>query len=126
MQPGPQRVGGPRAKLPLEGSVIVRPHYLALHWGARFGSQFFTRTIMIGAVGVLFFSVTTIFIAYSLRCVCPTPYRESVGRCSAMLLSLAFCYATLTHDVTRLASAETLEKFSRVKLARVTLRLARC
>ena len=39
---------------------------MALHWGALFGSQVFTLTIMIGAVVVLVFSVTTIFIVESL------------------------------------------------------------
>ena len=77
MQPGPYSVGGPYAKLPSEGGVIVRDH-LALHWGALFGSHF-TRTIMIGAVGALVFSVTTIFIVESLVLLSLYPTRKVSG-----------------------------------------------
>jgi hypothetical protein len=95
VQPGPQRVGGPRAKLPREGSVVVRPHYLALHWGARFGSQVFTLTIMIGAGVVLVFSVTTIFIAYSLRCCCLSTLQRRCRTpgCYATVTGILLCYS---------------------------------
>ena len=43
-----------------------------------------------------------------------------------MLLTLTFCYANVGGDFARLASAESRQKFSRVKLARVTSRHARC
>ena len=43
-----------------------------------------------------------------------------------MLLTLTFCYANGRGDFTRLASAERPQKFSRVKLARVTTWHARC